>query len=34
MREFTIDEDEDAYLWVIMQNCRIVLDEGADPDQE
>lgn len=34
MGEFTIDEDEDAYLWVIMQNCRIVLDEGADPDQE
>ncbi len=34
MGEFTIADDVDAYLFVTMENCRIVPDEGADPDQE
>ena len=34
MGEFTIADDVDAYLFVTMENCRIVPDEGTDPDQE
>ena len=34
MGEFTIWEELDAYLFIIMEDCRIVPDEGADPAQE
>lgn len=34
MGEFTIWEEIDGYLFIIMEDCRIVPDEGDDPVQE